>query len=151
MFQRDFLLELERLYLNPWGAFRDERKIKDFNYQRASWLQLLVSTVKVTLDMEVTVKVAEVKQIKHDLKGGFNRAIKIDKCSIFVKPNHTSKEAPLMCFVEKYRPVNWDSLFFSCIPLKFTSWAFCLWIELCVPSNSVISSVWAVQIYHSKM
>ena len=32
----NFVIELERLYLKPWGAFSDERKIKDFNYQRAS-------------------------------------------------------------------------------------------------------------------
>ena len=46
------------MYLNPWGAFRDGKKIKDLSESK---LQLLVSTVKVTFDVEATVKLAVVK------------------------------------------------------------------------------------------
>ena len=49
-------------------------------------------------------------------------------------------------------PVKWHSLFFSCNPLKFTSWAFCLWTELFAPRNSLIFSALAVSAdYHSKI
>ena len=43
------------MYLNPWRAFRDRREIRRF-YQGGS-----VSPVKVTFDMEATVKLAVVK------------------------------------------------------------------------------------------
>ena len=47
------------MYLNLWRAFRDGREIKDFI--REQELQLLVSPVKVTFNMEATVKLAVVK------------------------------------------------------------------------------------------
>ena len=49
------------MYLNPWGAFRDGRKIKDFIREQVNCNKLLVSTVKVTFDVEATVKLAVVK------------------------------------------------------------------------------------------
>ena len=44
------------MHLNPWRAFRDGTEIKEFIRQGAS-----VSPVKVTFDMEATVKLAVVK------------------------------------------------------------------------------------------
>ena len=49
------------MYLNPWGAFRDGRKIKDFIREQVN-CNYKVSPVKVTFDMEATVKLAVVKQ-----------------------------------------------------------------------------------------
>ena len=54
------------MYLNPWGAFRDGRKIKDFIREQAN-LQVLVSPVKGTFDMEATVKLAVLKHYTNTL------------------------------------------------------------------------------------
>ena len=48
------------MYLNLWRAFRDGREIKDFIREQVNY-NLLVSPVKVTFNMEATVKLAVVK------------------------------------------------------------------------------------------
>ena len=46
------------MYLNLWRAFRDGREIKDFIREQVNYNLLLVSPVKVTFNMEATVKLA---------------------------------------------------------------------------------------------
>ena len=50
------------MYLNLWRAFRDGREIKDFIREQANYNYLISFTrVKVTFNMEATVKLAVVK------------------------------------------------------------------------------------------
>ena len=55
------------------------------------------------------------------------------KCPILVKPNHTSKDAPCVLGTVEKQPSEMTQHRFQLHPLKFTSWAFCLWTELCAP------------------
>lgn len=49
------------MFSQPWGAFGDGRKIKpDFIKEQVKW-SYLVSPVKVTFDVEATVKLTVVK------------------------------------------------------------------------------------------